>query len=105
MTKYTADFTATANALHEIEADSPEHALELARDLACHHGDTLNFEPRLMSVHTIEISGYDDLEGLILDELAVWQSDKQRLRLAGDRLMKALRHALWVIADTKPDDP
>jgi hypothetical protein len=101
MTTYTAFFrTAAEYAMHDFEANSPEHALRMARAFFDDHDEDLMFE------------AYDG--GLPLDEIeiagpeghapAVWHSDDLRLRLAAPGMLKALQMAANFIGDDLSDD-
>ncbi|MGA2222882.1 MAG: hypothetical protein ABSH41_00380 [Syntrophobacteraceae bacterium] len=101
MTKYTAHFiTAAQLAAHDFKADSPEKALDLALKLWERDPHALKFESRgLCPLEAIHIAGQEENE----EELAVWHSDKVRLRWAADNLLDALKNALTVLASVKPD--
>lgn len=88
MTTYTAYFrTDIRFAVCDFEADTPEDALQMARALAEHDPDALDFEhyDTPMPLDEIEISGPAG------DGLAVWRSDDLRLRLAARELLEALQ--------------
>jgi hypothetical protein len=90
MTEYNAHYRTDAEyALYHFEADSPEHALQLARELYDHNHCALQFDnyEGPLPLDEIEISGDEG------DQLAVWQSDDMRLRLAARQLLEALEAA------------
>ncbi len=90
MTTYLARYRTQAEyALAEFEADTPQQALQLARDYWKESPDTLAFESydMFMPLDEIEISGPEG------DELAVWQDEDVRLRLAARQLFHALQTA------------
>jgi hypothetical protein len=91
MTTYTAKFSSvTLWATREIEAETPEQALHLAREIADHEAGALDwcaYDPS-DDVEEIEI---DDEDGTTE---ALWQSDDLRLRLAAADLLVALEVAL-----------
>ncbi len=102
MTEYYAHFRTDAEyALYNFEADSPEQALQLARELyECKHCplefDT--YDGGFMPLDEIEISGPEG------DQLAVWQSDDMRLRLAAPELLNALEYCERVLRDHEQYD-
>lgn len=103
MTEYTALFTTAAgSASYNLEADSPEEALELAHKLWRRNPHVLDFDPfTKVSLETIEISSWDDLYDMDMSWI-VWKSDALRLRQAADKLLEALDNALAVLASVKP---
>lgn len=90
MTTYTAYFHTDAHwSRREFDAAAPEEALALARRYADEDPGRLDFEPYdLDPIHEIAIKNDDG------NELAVWQDDDLRLRLAAGPMLDALRHAL-----------
>jgi len=101
MTKYTAHFiTAAELASHDFKADSPEKALHLALKLWKRDPRALKFESRgLCPLESITIAGHEENE----EELAIWHSDKARLRWAADNLLNALKDAVAILGSVKPD--
>jgi hypothetical protein len=90
MTTYTAHYrTQAEHASQDFEADSPEQALQLALDLLKSAPEELHFESYDMFMPLDEI----EIFGPAGDELAVWQDDDMRLRLAARRLLEALEAA------------
>lgn len=91
MTTYTATFrTADTWAAHEIDAATPEQALQQAHTLAAAKKSTLDwctYDPASIDIEEIEITGPDDTG-------ACWQSDDLALRLAADDLLAALEQAV-----------
>jgi hypothetical protein len=102
MTEYNAHFRTDAEyALYHFEADSPEQALQLARELYDTNAHALQFDPHdggFMPLDEIEISGDKG------DQLAVWQSDDFRLRLAAGELLVALVYCEQVLRDHEQYD-
>jgi len=94
MTTYTATFrTADTWATHEIDADTPEQALEQAQALAEADDGTLDwctYDPASVPLEEIEIDGP-------AGESDVWQSDELGLRLAAGDLLEALELAVQVL--------
>lgn len=91
MTTYTVHFrNDTAFAVHEIEADTPQQALAIARRAV--HDDSLDlcFEHYDISSNVDEIAVSDAGE----DELACWVDEPLRLRLAAPELLSALQQAV-----------
>jgi hypothetical protein len=89
MTIYTAQFrTDAAYAEHEFKARTAKQALAMARKFYAKHADKLLFEGYDgggdVSVNEIEISGPGG------SELAIWQDDDMRLRLAASDVLDAL---------------
>lgn len=85
MTEYTAHYRTECDyAVYHVEADSPEQALQLASELYENTPHALQFDPYdgPFSLEEIEISGPEG------DQLAVWQSDDLRLRLAARRVLR-----------------
>jgi len=90
MTEYNAHYRTDAEyGVYHFEADSPEHALQLARELYDDNPFAIEFDAYdgPLPVEEIEISGDEG------DQLAVWQSDDMRLRLAARQLLEALEAA------------
>jgi hypothetical protein len=88
---YTAYFRTDSEwAEEEFKADTPEQALALARAFYDDHTEELAFQgyDGGMPVTEIEISGDEG------DEIAVWQDDDLRLRLAAGSLLDACKVAL-----------
>lgn len=87
MTTYTAIFrTADTWATAEIEARTPERAMQKARALAEKELDTLDwctYDPNSVPLEEIEISGPRGIG-------PVWQSADLALRLAAGDLLEAL---------------
>jgi hypothetical protein len=92
---WTAQFETDANyAEHEFEADTPEQALKIARELDVDaEGLYFGAYSEGPSVHTIVISGERGVA-------AVWKSDEQRLHEAAPELLPALEA---VIDDPRAD--
>ena len=87
MTSYTAYFRTDADyATRPIEADSPEQALVLARQLYDDDPLDLMFEPYDGGMPVNEIAIHD----LDYTELAVWRDEDMHLRLAARDLLDAL---------------
>lgn len=87
MTTFTATFRTDADyAEHTFKAKTAEQALVLARKFYDEHDGELLFQnyDGGSAVNEIEISGPDG------SELAVWQDDDLRLRLAASDLLGAL---------------
>jgi hypothetical protein len=86
-TTYTATFrTADTWATHDIDAETPELALQQARALVENDANALDwctYDPSSVPLEEIEISGPDGHD-------AVWQSDDLALRLASADLRDAL---------------
>lgn len=100
MPQYTACFrTAAECAFHSLEADSPEHALELALELWRRDPHVLSFERyvALQPLDRLEISGPEEPG----QYFTFWQSDDVRLRKAADKLIEALKNAVEVLASVK----
>jgi hypothetical protein len=101
MTTYTAYFRTDAEyATHRFEADTPDQALALARQLYDDDPLELMFASYDggMPVSEIEIHGPDG------DELALWRDEDLRLRLAARDLLEALEQAVTAL-NTVPRFP
>jgi len=101
MTEYNAHFRTEGDyGLYHFEADSPEQALQLARELYERNPFAIEFDPYdgPLPLDEIEISGDEG------DQLAVWQSDDLRLRLAAPELLKALEYCERVLRDHEQYD-
>jgi len=100
MPTYIAHFRTDAQwASYDFEADTPELALQMARDLWKDDPDRLLFEDyEMMPVNEITISDPDG------SELAFWFDTDMRLRLAAPRLLKALEDLMWWWAHSPYDD-
>jgi hypothetical protein len=102
MTQYNAHYRTDAEyALYHFEADSPEQALQLAREFYEHNSHALQFDPYdggFMPLDEVEISSHTE------DQLAVWQSDAMRLRLAAPELLAALEYCERVLRDHEQYD-
>ena len=86
MPTYTAHYCTDAeHAFSNVEADTPEQALRLARELWERDPDALTFEPytSMMPLTDITIDGPDG------GGLAGWQSDDLRVQLAARALLDA----------------
>jgi len=85
MTTYTATFRSDAEyASHDFEADTPEQALALARKFYADETTELWFDHYAeMQINEIAIEDADH------EELAVWQDEDLRLRLAASDLLAA----------------
>jgi hypothetical protein len=87
MTTYTATFrTADTWATEDIEAETPELALQRARELADNDINALDwstYDPASVPLDEIEIDGPDEAG-------AVWQSEDLALRLAAPDVLDAL---------------
>jgi hypothetical protein len=91
MPSYTADFRTDADyALVTFKARSPRHALQKARALCDEHPEDLMFQHYDGGHPVNEISVHDE-HG---DEVALWQDDDLRIRLAGHDLLDAGQLAL-----------
>ena len=97
MNTYTVNFASDAEfASHDLDAETPEQALALARKLYEDEPSELWFEP---------YDGMDVNEILVYDadgnELAVWYDDDLRLRFAARDLLDAaeLVVARWAKGD------
>jgi hypothetical protein len=86
MPTYTADFRTDADsATHTFEARSPRHALKKARAFHDEHAEELMFE-RYDDGHRVDEIAVRDANG---EEVALWQDDDLRLRLAAQDLLDA----------------
>ena len=102
MTEYNAHYrTQGQYALCDFEAETPEAALRLARELYETAPHVLQFDPYdgPLPLDEIEISTDEE------DQLAVWQSDDLRLRLAARELLEALERCERVLRDYEQYDP
>ncbi len=91
MTTYSVRFrNSIASACEDIEADTPEDALALARKFVDEDSLDLCLEGYDLSSPVNEIVVNDD-DG---NELAFWLSEDMRLRLAGQDLLDALEQAV-----------
>ena len=87
MTTYTAYLHTDADfATFEVEADTPEQALALARQLYDDDPVDLMFEPYDGGMPVNEIAIHD----ADYKELAVWRDDAKRMQLAARDLLDAL---------------
>ncbi len=87
MTTYRAYFhTDTDYATRHFEADTPEHALALARQLYDDDPSDLMFEPYRAGMPVNEIAIHD----ADYKQLAVWRDEDMHLRLAARDLLDAL---------------
>jgi len=95
MTTYTATFRSDGEyASHDFDAETPEQALALARTFYADGTTELWFEHYDEApVNEIVIQNDD------CDELAVWQDEDLRLRLAASDLLEALRFCDMTLAD------
>ncbi len=101
MTEYNAHFhTERAYALYHFEADSPEQALQLARELYESEYCPLEFDNFEGDLPLDEIVISSDTE----DQLAGWESDDLRLRLAAPELLKVLEYCERVLRDHEQYD-
>jgi hypothetical protein len=94
MPTYTATFrTAAEYAVREFTADTPEQALQAARELGEHAVELLTFESydMMMPLDEIEISSDE------ANRLAVWRSED--IRLATADLLDAAQAALNYLTD------
>jgi len=108
MTQYTAYFTATAVAEYDIEADSPEQALQRALSLRDNRPYLLDFtliNDDFDSIDRIVIAIVNEDGSEIEDNLAVWESEKWRSRLAADRLLKTIQDAIAILPGIKSAGP
>ena len=99
MPTYTAQFCNQAQfATYDFEADSPEQALQLARELWEQNPGAIEFASYDMTwpLEEIEIFGPNSEP-----QLAVWQNEDLFLRLAARELLQALEAAL-VALNTAP---
>lgn len=91
MTIYTIHFrNSTASASHDLEADTPESALALARKFVDEDSLDLWFEAYDITSDVNEIVVSDDGG----NELAFWLDDETCLRLAAQDLLDALEEAV-----------
>jgi len=91
MTTYTAYYRSDQDwTSHDFEAETPLAALALARTFYAERSEQLCFSSydNVASVNEITIQG---AEG---DDVAVWQDDDLRLRLAARELLEALEQAV-----------
>jgi hypothetical protein len=96
MKTYTAHFRTDAEfATYDFEADTPEQALTLARQFYDDDPLDLMFESYNggMPVNEIAIEDAHD------NELAVWQDDDLRLRLAAQDLLDAVEFCAMTLYD------
>ena len=96
MPTYTATFrTADTWATEEIDAATPEQALQQARALIDDDANALDwctYDPASVPLDEIEIAGPDGAG-------ACWQSEDLALRLAASDLLQALRFCDMTLAD------
>jgi hypothetical protein len=91
MKTYIATFYTAANyAEHEIEADTPEQALASAREIEGGDDSALYYESYDHGQPVNAITIRDDAS----NDVAEWQSDELRLRLAAQDLLDAAQLAL-----------
>jgi hypothetical protein len=91
MTTYFLDLYGNdVSAYYQIEADTPEQALDLARGLSPEQLAQLDFEPYDLSIKIDCIT----VATALGTRLAEWQSDDRRLWLAARDLLDALKVAL-----------
>jgi len=101
MKTYTAYFRTDADyATLEIKAATPEQALKKARRLYADDPLDLTFESYDGGMPVNEIAICDLEEG----ELALWQHDDLRLRLAAADLLEALRFCDMTLADLEASE-
>jgi hypothetical protein len=96
MPSYTADFRTDADyALVTFKARSPRHALKKARALCDEHPEDLMFQ-HYDGGHPVNEISIHDAGG---DEVALWQDDELRLRLAAGDLLEALELCVDCLAE------
>jgi hypothetical protein len=88
-------FTAADYAVRSFEADTPEHALELARRFYDEDCGALDFRSYDGTAGVDQIQIWDNKRGA----LALWESDEFRLRRAAPELLAALSRLLPRYAD------
>jgi hypothetical protein len=94
MPTYTAYFrTDDQYATHDFEADTPEQALALARQLHNDNQLDLMFEPYDGGMPVDEIA----IQDANFNELAVWRDADLHLRLAANDLLEALEQAIQAL--------
>lgn len=96
MPTYTADFRTDANyATHEFEADTPDAALRMAQALYAGEPDALWFQNYDAGEPVVEIAIHNG-DG---EQVALWQDDDLRMRLAASDLLEALELCVDSLAD------
>ncbi len=96
MPTYTADFRTNADyAITKLKARSPQHALRKARAFYDEHPEDLMFMDYDGGQPVSEIA-VRDADG---DEVALWQDDDLRLRLAAGDMRDALELCVDCLAD------
>jgi hypothetical protein len=96
MPSYTADFRTDADyATHAFKARSPQGALKKARAFYDERSEELMFE-HYTGAHPVNEIAVHDAEG---DEVALWQDDELRVRLAAYDLLDALELCVDCLAD------
>ena len=91
MPSYTADFRTDADyAIHTFKARSPQHALKKARVFHDERAEELMFQS-YDGGHPVNEIAVHDADG---DQVALWQDDDLRLRLAAQDLLDAGELAL-----------
>ena len=102
MKTYTAEFRSDVDyATREFKARSPRDALRKARAFSDGHADALSFE-HYSGAHPINEIAVHDAAG---DEVALWQDEDLRLRLAAGDLFDALELCVECLSElTRLDD-
>jgi hypothetical protein len=101
MLTYTAIFRTDVDyATRDFTARSPREALKKARAFGDKHGDDLTFE-RYDGPHEVNEIAVEDATGA---EVALWQDDERRLRLAAGGLLEALRYCDMTLADLEASE-
>ena len=96
MKTYTAEFRTDINyATREFPARSPRDALKKARAFSDSHADALSFE-HYSGAHPVNEIAVSDAEG---DEVALWQDEDLRLRLAAGDMLDALELCVECLSD------
>ncbi len=96
MPTYTAEFRTDADyATHAFTARSPQDALKKARAFCDEHTEELIFE-RYDGGHPVNDIAVRDANG---NQLALWQDDELRLRLAAGDMLEALELCVDCLAD------
>jgi hypothetical protein len=101
MPNYTADFRTDADyALVTFKARSPRQALKKARALYDEHPEDLMFQ-HYDGGHPVNEISIHDAGG---DEVALWQDDDLRVRLASGEMLDALELCVDSLAELARDD-
>ena len=96
MPTYTAEFRTDADyATHAFKARSPQDALKKARAFSDERTEELIFE-RYDGGHPVNEIAVRDMNG---NQVALWQDDELRLRLAAGDMLEALELCVDCLAD------